>query len=125
MAHALEVREPFMDHKLIEYVLGIPDCFKKGIYSKQLLIDALGDLLPEEVYNRPKMGFTFPWKTWLQNDLKSFCEERINSLAKRSYFNEEVTVLWNRFLNNDKEINWSRIWLLVVLEDWMQNNEIE
>jgi asparagine synthase (glutamine-hydrolysing) len=125
MAHALEVREPFLDHKLIEYVLGIPDCFKKGIYSKQLLIDALGDLLPEEVYNRPKMGFTFPWKTWLQNDLKSFCEERINSLAKRSYFNEEVTVLWNRFLNNDKEINWSRIWLLVVLEDWMQNNEIE
>jgi asparagine synthase (glutamine-hydrolysing) len=125
MAHALEVREPFMDHKLIEYVLGIPDCFKKGIYPKQLLIDALGDLLPEEVYNRPKMGFTFPWKTWLQNDLKSFCEERINSLAKRSYFNEEVTVLWNRFLNNDKEINWSRIWLLVVLEDWMQNNEIE
>ena len=125
MAHALEVREPFMDHKLIEFVLGLPDRFKKGIYSKQLLIDALGDLLPEEVYNRPKMGFTFPWRLWLQTDLKSFCEERINSLAKRSYFNSEVLVFWKRFLDNDKEVSWSRIWLLVVLEDWMQNNNVE
>jgi asparagine synthase (glutamine-hydrolysing) len=126
MAHALEVRVPFMDYTLVEYVLGVPDKFKVPSSPKKLLVDALGELLPPEIVNRPKMGFTFPWKQWMQLELKSFCEEKMNALSKRSFFVEqEVKGLWKRFLANDPQLTWSRIWYLVVLENWLQENRIE
>ena len=125
MASALEVRVPFMDYQLVEYVLGIPDKFKIPTSPKKLLTDSLGDLLPDEVVNRPKMGFTFPWKEWMKNELRDFCESKIYSLSKRPYFNEhEVIQRWIRFLSDDKRISWSRIWYLVVLEEWLNENNI-
>ena len=78
MAHSLEVREPFFDNELIEYVLQIPDEYKKGAVPKSLLIESLGDLIPPTIYNRPKKGFVFPWNQWLRNELKSYCETRLN-----------------------------------------------
>ena len=126
MAHALEVRVPFLDPVLVEYVLGIPDNYKSTASPKKLLVDALGDLLPSEIVNRPKMGFTFPWKSWMKNELKSFCEQKIVSLSKRHSFNEQGVInLWNSFLKDDPRITWSRIWYLVVLENWLQENQME
>lgn len=126
MAHALEVRVPFIDYTLVEYVLGVPDKYKSTASPKKLLVDALGDLLPNEIVNRPKMGFTFPWKVWLKNELKNFCEEKIISLSKRKLFNEKgVIKLWNDFLADNPRITWSRVWYLVVLENWLQENRIE
>jgi hypothetical protein len=62
----------------------------------------------------------------MKNELKSFCEERIYLLAKRSLFNEKALIKhWNLFLNGDKRVTWSRVWYLVVLEDWLQRNKIE
>lgn len=126
MAHALELRVPFMDHQLVEYVLGLPDAYKNVLSPKKLLVDALGDLLPAEIVKRPKMGFTFPWKNWMQHELKSFCEQKMTSLAKRNLFNEaEVLKLWSSFLANDPRVSWSRIWHLIVLENWLLENNIE
>ena len=126
MAHALEIRVPFLDYTLVEYMMSVPDKYKNQAVKKKLLVDSLGDMLPPEIVNRPKMGFTFPWKHWMKNELRSFCEERIKSLAKRKHFNEdEVVLLWEGFLNDDPRITWSRIWHLVVLENWMQQNNIQ
>ena len=126
MASALEVRVPFLDYKLVEYVLGVPDKFKYPHSPKQLLVDSMGDLLPREIIDRPKMGFTFPWKNWLKNDLRSFCEERLLSLSKRDFFSEKnVMQLWQRFLKDDPCVTWSRIWILVVLENWLIENKID
>ncbi len=126
MALALEIRVPFMDYKLVEYVLGVPDKFKSTRSPKKLLVDSLGDLLPAEVVNRQKMGFTFPWKEWMKNDLKLFCEQKMFSLSKRDLFNEKgVMKLWNSFLNDDPKVTWARIWHLVVFENWLQENKIE
>lgn len=126
MAHALEVRVPFIDYTLVEYVLELPDRYKSTSSPKKLLVDALGDLLPSDIVNRPKMGFTLPWKQWMKRELRPFCEERMTSLSKRNFFNEqEVIKLWTRFLSDDARISWSRIWYLVVLEEWMQCNGIE
>jgi asparagine synthase (glutamine-hydrolysing) len=47
-------------------------------------VDSLGDLLPGEVVNRKKMGFSFPWKHWIDNELKSFCTEQLDALAERN-----------------------------------------
>jgi asparagine synthase (glutamine-hydrolysing) len=126
MAHALEVRVPFLDYKLVECVLREPDTYKYPTSPKKLLVDSLGDLLPEEIVNRPKMGFTFPWKNWMKNELRTFCETRLRKLGKRKSFDEKgIQQLWNSFLNDDPRVTWSRVWPLVVLSHWLEKNEIE
>ena len=127
MAWALEVREPFFDYKLIEFVLNIDDKnkFIKGS-PKHLFVEAMGDLLPPEIVNRTKKGFTFPWNFWLRNELKPYCEEALDSLAKRQLFKPEgIQYLWNSFLNNKQALTWLHIWGLVVLEKWMTENNIK
>lgn len=125
MAHALEVRVPFLDYQLVEYVLNLPDEMKYPITPKKLLVDSVSDLLPDEIVNRPKMGFTFPWKNWMKNELREFCEVRLKNLGKREPFNEDgVNNLWNSFLNDDPKVTWSRIWPLVVLSHWLEKNDI-
>jgi asparagine synthase (glutamine-hydrolysing) len=126
MASALEVRVPFIDYTLVEYVMGISDEYKNPVYPKKLLVDSLGDLLPEEIVHRKKMGFTFPFDSWIRNELKEFCNDRIVSLSKRSFLNGHVILdRWNRFLNNDKAIRWPDIWIGVVLENWLLENNVQ
>ncbi|MFI5150096.1 MAG: asparagine synthase (glutamine-hydrolyzing) [Bacteroidia bacterium] len=126
MSVALEVRVPFLDHKLVEYVLGVPDKYKYPHTPKKLLVDSLGDLLPPEIVNRPKMGFTFPWKKWMSNELLDFCAGNMKKLSGRNEFQEaSVLNLWNDFLANDPRVPWSRIWYLVVLEHWLTEHRID
>lgn len=122
MANSLEVRVPFFDHDLVEYVLGIPDNYKYPKYPKSLLVDSLNQLLPNEIINRTKMGFSFPWDSWIRNDLYSFCEDAILSLERRKILkSNSVYTIWNKYINHDPNIKWSKIWLLVTLEKWFQN----
>jgi asparagine synthase (glutamine-hydrolysing) len=126
MAVALEVRVPFLDHTLVEYVLGLSDKVKYPHSPKKLLVDSLGDLLPSEIVNRKKMGFTLPWKHWMKHELKDFCAEKLEALSKRESFQQEgVAKLWSDFLSDDPRVSWSRIWYLVVLENWLINNDVE
>lgn len=126
MAVALEVREPFLDYKLMEFVLGVNDSYKYPHTPKKLLTDSMGDLLPDDVVNRPKMGFTLPWKNWLKNELKNFCEKNIIEFSTCDFCNKnEIVNLWQRFLNNDQTVTWSRVWHLVVLNNWLKENKIE
>lgn len=123
MAVALEVREPFFDHELIEYVLGIPDNIKYPHYPKKLLVDSLGDLLPAEVVHRKKQGFVMPWHHWLRNELNEFCSIQIGQLAQRNIFDEgEVKALWSNFNKPSSTIKWMDIWMLVVLNYWLSKN---
>ena len=125
MAHALEVRVPFLDHKLVSYVLGIQDKFKYPSTPKPLLTNALGDLIPANIINRKKMGFVLPWEIWLKNDLKDFCTEHLSTLGNRNFMNDEIVQnIWRDFLAGKKLISWSRIWNLVVLEHWIQKNDL-
>lgn len=125
MAVALEVRVPFLDYKLLEYVLGVKDEFKYPTTPKKLLIDSLGGLLPSDIINRPKMGFTLPWAQWVKNELRSFCETNMQALSKRDFVNEKAVLdLWQQFLSDNKKVTWSRIWHLVVLENWLTKNNI-
>ena len=125
MAHALEVRVPFMDHALVEYILQVPDHKKYPHTPKQLLIDSMMGILPKEISNRPKMGFTIPWDHWMRLELKSFCEGRIHLLGRCEYFDDKgPKQLWERFLNHDPLITWSRIWPLVALSNWMTINNV-
>jgi asparagine synthase (glutamine-hydrolysing) len=120
MAHSLEIRVPFFDPDLIEYVLGIPDALKYPTTPKKLLVDALFPLLPPAIVNRPKMGFSFPWDEWLRKELKDFVTSSIESLAQRGIFDKmRLLRYYEEFQYRNPKILWSRIWLLVVLENWL------
>jgi asparagine synthase (glutamine-hydrolysing) len=125
MAVSLEVREPYFDSDLVEFVLGIPDAIKKPEYPKSLLVESLKPLLPEEVVFRKKQGFLFPWSLWLRNDLSSFCDDLIKKMAQRPFVNgKQLLAHWQRFLKGDAHVRWSEIWLFVVLEYWLEKYDV-
>lgn len=125
MANGLEVREPFFDLELIEYVLSIPDEFKIGEYPKQLLLDAISPLLPDEIIRRKKKGFVLPWEKWMRNELLSFCEAQIIECAERDFVNKDQLIkYWNGFLKKDAGIRWIELWQFVVLNYWMNKNNV-
>ncbi len=125
MASALELRVPFLDHRLVEYVLGVNDMVKYPSTPKQLLVESCGDLIPSEIVDRPKMGFTFPWKVWMKGELKDFCEEGLEGLKEIEAINyQAVQMRWQRFLSDDVSVSWSKIWPLVVLGHWIKENRI-
>jgi asparagine synthase (glutamine-hydrolysing) len=126
MAVSLEVREPFFDQDLVEFVLSIPDAIKKPFYPKSLLVESLKPLLPDEIVFRKKQGFVFPWNVWLRKDLYAFCDLHIKNMAARSFIRgDELIKYWKDFLAGDKNIRWPEIWLFVVLEYWMEKNHVE
>ncbi|MBO0934964.1 asparagine synthase (glutamine-hydrolyzing) [Fibrella sp. HMF5335] len=126
MAHALELRVPLLDYELIEFMLQVPDRYKITQAPKQLLVDSLQPLLPTELLKRPKMGFSFPWAQWMRTDLHDFCTVRIERLGGRGLFDKTALLTYlQRFLNNDPAVSWNHIWLLVVLEDWLSQNNMQ
>jgi asparagine synthase (glutamine-hydrolysing) len=123
MASALEVREPYFDYKLVDYILMLPDKWKLGKTPKKLLTDAMGNLLPTEIINRPKRGFLLPWEHWLKHELCGFAKERIDYLADRPEFaGDKVQQVWTTFMNNPKGTTWPYVWQLVALSHWIKKN---
>ena len=126
MSHALEVRVPFLDHELIEYVMHIPDAVKFPHTPKKLLVDSFAELLPADIVGRPKMGFVLPWAKWMKSDLKPFCEDRLDLLKQNEAFSASgINSLWSEFLKGSQIATWSRVWPLISLADWMQKNGIK
>ena len=125
MAVSLELREPFFDNDLVEFVLAIPDELKKPSYPKSLLVESVKPLLPQELVFRKKQGFLFPWNIWMKNELRTFCNDQIDRISKRSFIHgEALKHYWQSFLAGQPGIRWTEIWLFVVLEYWLEKNEI-
>ena len=127
MAHSLEVRVPFVDTKLVDYVLSLPGAWKLDHRPKPLLADALADLLPRDFLARPKMGFTLPFEKWLQNDLRTEVASVLESaatLAAPALDAKAVQKLWRDFLQKPRAVGWSRPWSLYVLAKWCDINRV-
>ena len=111
---------------LAEYVVSLPDAYKRtnGV-AKRLLVDSLGRQPAAAVTHRPKQGFTLPLATWMRGELRGFCEERLGParLGGRGIFRpERLAAMWQAFLDGRPQTSWSRVWVLVVLEDWLERN---
>ncbi|MBN1975395.1 MAG: hypothetical protein JW787_17295, partial [Sedimentisphaerales bacterium] len=90
-----------------------------------LLIKTMGDLLPQEIYLRPKMGFTFPWENWLKDKIRPQIEEVILGSDTNNEMNlnmESCQNLWKIFLKKGSSISWSRVWAIYVLLKWYDEN---
>jgi len=128
MAHALGVRVPFLDHKLAEYLMGVPAAYQySGGTPKPLLVASPRGALPDSIVRRPKQGFTLPLDSWMRGPLRGFCEERLGPgrLGGRGIFQAPVLqALWASFLAGHKAVSWSRLWVLVALEEWLQRRGI-
>ncbi|MCX6981209.1 MAG: asparagine synthase (glutamine-hydrolyzing) [Verrucomicrobia bacterium] len=120
MAVSLELRVPFLDKDLIEYVLSLP-AHEKTRYriTKGLLVEACRDLLPEQVYRRKKMGFALPMDAWMRGPLKEFKIEGLDEV-KRLGLLAPGAVEWIRAEFEDGKIHWTRIWSLVILGHYLK-----
>src|SRR5258705_3089106 len=131
MAHSLEVRVPFIDSNVVSYVLSLRGEWKlelgNGKQTKQLLADALDDLLPKDFLARPKMGFTLPFEKWMQSLLRDeissvFADEA--QLDTAGLKHDRLGKVWDPFLNAPPTVGWSRPWALYVLTRWCQSNGV-
>ena len=76
MAHGLECRQPFLDHRLVELAMRIPVRYKfRRGRGKRILLDAFADLVPRAIRRRPKMGFGVPLDAWFRGPLAGFARD--------------------------------------------------
>ena len=125
MAHSLEIRVPFLDHSVVELATHLSNNLKNPTSPKKFLTETFSDILPHEVVNRKKMGFTLPWSVWIKNELRDFTESGFQVLFDQEVVNEKVLkTAWNKFLLGNEEKSFISFWHLSVLGHWMKNNHI-
>ncbi len=124
MAVSLELRVPFLDHELVEYVLGLPEAAKKRFPgTKGLLVEACQDLLPPSVYRRPKAGFVLPMKVWMRGPLASFVEEGLRETISRGLLPQAWVNEINGAFQRDR-LHWTRVWSIVVLGHFAKRSNL-
>ena len=129
MANALEVRVPFLDHEVVNFIFSLPISSKidKGI-RKCIAQDTFRSLLPKEIYNRPKHGFEVPLLAWLRGDLRSLIENDLlqdRFVEEQGFFDvETVKKLKNQLFSANPQDSPARIWGLVVFQYWWKKNKI-
>ncbi|MFN7677121.1 MAG: asparagine synthase (glutamine-hydrolyzing) [Cyanobacteriota bacterium] len=115
MASSLELRVPFLDHRLVEMALRLPQRFQTP--AKGLLRAACLDLFPADYLNRPKQGFTLPMRPWMLGPLRGLCRSRLESLQASGWLDPQwIGRQWQAF--EAGQLNWSRTWNLVVLGEF-------
>lgn len=125
MAHSLEIRVPFLDHNVVELATHLSNDLKYPTSPKKFLTETFADILPDEVVNRKKMGFTLPWSVWMKNELKEFTESGFQELYNQDVVNEKVLKnAWSNFLMGSEEKSFISFWHLSVLGHWMRNNQV-
>jgi len=123
MRHSLELRVPFLDFNVVDYV-----CTLKGrtkatgrAANKPLLRAASSDLIPHHLANRPKTGFGLPMWDWMLGPWRESCEAAIVSLEKCPLIDGAVVRrTWNAYLDNAAQMHWSRPMALVSLGSYLQ-----
>jgi asparagine synthase (glutamine-hydrolysing) len=131
MACSLEVRSPFLDHKLVEFAGTIPPEYKlRGSHTKLILKEALSDILPPQIANRSKQGFDVPFGAWFKShEWRSMLNDclSVDSIRRRAIFNPAaVNQMREALLSNRAQQSlglsrnqvWHRVWVIIMFELW-------
>ena len=114
MAHGLEVRTPFVDHRLLEAVWPALGGHPGLLSGKRLLVESVHTPLPASIVQRPKQGFTLPFEHWLDGPLASFIGDGLHALERGEWITRTgrlgVERAWRK-----RSVPWSRPWGLAVL----------
>ncbi len=123
MAHSIETRAPLLDHKLIEYVQTIPGTLKlHGMETKHILKRAVAGLVPDEIIQRQKKGFSVPIRQWFKRELKDMLNDTLSDqrTRERGLLNARAV----RALVNEHQIgrrdHAHKLWGLLTLELWQR-----
>jgi asparagine synthase (glutamine-hydrolysing) len=124
MAHSLEVREPLMDHPLVEWLASLPSSLKvRGNESKRLLKKAMEPHLPDQVLYRPKMGFAVPLARWFRGPLRWRVREALlgGRLAETGWFNSGY--LAQVLAQHDRGVRdySAPLWTLLMFDAFLRN----
>ena len=127
MGVSLETRVPFLDHRVMEFAWELPLSMKfKNGKGKWILREILYKYVPEEMIERPKMGFGVPIGDWMKGPLKDWTESLINEsrLKDEGYLNPDlVSRRWNEHLSGT--INWQfNLWDVLMFEAWLEKNKL-
>ncbi len=124
MAHSLEVREPLMDHELVEWLGSLPSSLKvRGQEGKYLLKKAMEPLLSDDILYRPKMGFSVPLANWFRGPLKARVRQAVLGprLADTGWFNRDyLTHLIDAHQAGTRDYS-APLWTLMMFEAFLRN----
>jgi asparagine synthase (glutamine-hydrolysing) len=124
MAHSLEVREPLMDHELVEWLATLPSSLKvRGQEGKYLLKKAMEPLLPQDILYRPKMGFAVPLARWFRGPLRERVRQAVLGprLAETGWFNHDyLQHLVDAHQSGARDYSAS-LWTLLMFEAFLRN----
>jgi asparagine synthase (glutamine-hydrolysing) len=121
MANSLELRVPFLDHKILEFAASLPGDYKvHGFTTKYILKRVLSNRVPQEILNRKKVGFPVPYNAWLRTDLKDWIRDLLldRETLQRGYFNRNCI---ERLIADNTALGGSHskeLFSLAVLELW-------
>ena len=123
MRNGLEVRVPFLDHRLVEFAFSLPSNYKiDGKMKKKILQDAGRHLLPHEIYNRPKHGFEVPLVKWFNKELKPLIHEELLSdkfIKDQNLFNpKSVNELKSKLQSNYPGDSPATVFALLIFNNW-------
>lgn len=123
MQHALEVRVPFLDHRLVEFALNVnPKLKLKGKTSKYLLKKVLYENIPANLFDRPKAGFSIPLEKWMRHELKPFVYDNLSASNLHKFQivkPEKLASLLSLFDKPQYAYLYNRIWALALLHDFL------
>ncbi|MDB5251198.1 MAG: asparagine synthase [Flaviaesturariibacter sp.] len=127
MANSLEVRSPFLDQEVVEFAFGLPEAYKiDKRLKKKIVQDSFRDLLPAELYNRPKQGFDLPLLDWFRKELWSLIDEDLLADAfvrEQGIFNADtIAALKKKMMSANPEDSHETIWALIVFQYWWKKN---
>lgn len=123
MAHSVELRVPFIATPVLEEAGRIPGRLHTGggKRSKHLLRKSLADLVPSQVLNRPKTGFTLPAGDWMFGQLRDSCEDSVAAVEQLPFIDRRaVRSLWQTFLDGRDHNYWMKPMLLVALGSYIK-----
>lgn len=123
MRHSLELRVPFLDFNVVDYVCTLKGSAKATgrVSNKPLLRAASSDLIPHHLVNRPKTGFGLPMWEWMLGPWRESCEAAISTLEQCPLIDgATVRRTWNAYLDNAARMHWSRPMCLVSLGSYLQ-----
>jgi asparagine synthase (glutamine-hydrolysing) len=123
MANGLEVRSPFLDHRVVEFALSLPDRYKiMGAMGKRILQDAFRNVLPAEIYDRPKKGFEVPLLSWFRGSWRSRIEKEYLSddfISQQDLFDlESIRLIKSKLFSSDPGDSVATVWALIVFQHW-------
>jgi asparagine synthase (glutamine-hydrolysing) len=123
MANSLEIRSPFLDAKVVEFAFGLPESYKINDQMKKRIVqDAFRDLLPAELYNRPKQGFDIPLLNWFRNELWSKINDDLlagDFIKQQKVFDVNfIQRLKDKLHSSNPEDSHETIWALIVFQHW-------